>query len=49
MQLQNNVRTPDVNLPFVWVDAVARDKISQEHLLHAATLRNGSKYRPLVV
>ena len=33
-----------VNLPFIWIDAAARDDPQKEHLVHAAILRNENQY-----
>ena len=47
MQLQRSAIELEVNLPFVWIDAAARDDVSKENLVHSAILRNDMKYKRL--
>ena len=47
MHTQRTTIELEVNLPFVWIDAAARDDVSKENLVNAAVLRNDMKYKRL--
>jgi len=43
--MDTTLRTLEINLPFLWIDAAARDEISKENLVNAVLLRHDKKFK----